>query len=38
MTPAGMLVPLDPEPTFEAIESAGGRVTKLRHASSMKNS
>jgi hypothetical protein len=28
MTPAGTLVLLNPEPTFEAIESAGGRVTK----------
>jgi 7,8-dihydropterin-6-yl-methyl-4-(beta-D-ribofuranosyl)aminobenzene 5'-phosphate synthase len=28
VTPAGTLVLLDPEPTFEAIESAGGRVTK----------
>src|SRR5262249_53470878 len=28
MSPAGVLVLLDPEPTFEAIESAGGRVSK----------
>lgn len=28
MTPAGTLVLLNPESTFEAIESAGGRVTK----------
>src|SRR5215471_6157913 len=28
MTPTGTLVLLDPEPTFEAIERAGGRVTK----------
>jgi hypothetical protein len=28
MTPAGTLVLLNPEPTFKAIESAGGRVTK----------
>ena len=28
MTPAGTLVLLNPEPTFEALESAGGRVTK----------
>src|SRR5215831_14909359 len=32
MTPAGMLVLLDPEPTFEAIERAGGRVTKHAEA------
>ena len=28
MTPAGTLVLLNPEPTFEALEGAGGRVTK----------
>ncbi len=32
MTPAGTLVLLNPEPTFEAIESAGGRVTKHAEA------
>src|SRR5215472_10155061 len=32
MTPAGTLVLLNPEPTFEAIESAGGRVTKHSEA------
>src|SRR5262249_14044003 len=32
MTPAGTLVLLDPEPTFEAIESAGGHVTKHAEA------
>src|SRR5262245_4091308 len=32
MTTAGTLVLLDPEPTFEAIESAGGRVTKHAEA------
>jgi hypothetical protein len=32
MTPAGTLVLLNPEPTFEAIESAGGRVTKHEEA------
>ncbi len=32
MTPAGTLVLLDPEPTFEAIESAGGRVVKHAEA------
>jgi 7,8-dihydropterin-6-yl-methyl-4-(beta-D-ribofuranosyl)aminobenzene 5'-phosphate synthase len=32
MTPAGALVLLDPEPTFEAIERAGGRVAKHAEA------
>jgi hypothetical protein len=32
MTPAGTLVLLNPEPTFEAIESAGERVTKRAEA------
>ena len=32
MTPTGTLVLLNPEPTFEAIESAGGRVTKHAEA------
>jgi 7,8-dihydropterin-6-yl-methyl-4-(beta-D-ribofuranosyl)aminobenzene 5'-phosphate synthase len=32
MTPAGMLVLWNLEPTFEAIESAGGRVTKHAEA------
>ena len=32
ITPAGTLVLLNPEPTFEAIESAGGRVTKHAEA------
>ena len=32
MTSAGTLVLLNPEPTFEAIESAGGRVTKHAEA------
>jgi 7,8-dihydropterin-6-yl-methyl-4-(beta-D-ribofuranosyl)aminobenzene 5'-phosphate synthase len=32
MTPAGTLVLLNPEPTFEAIECAGGRVTKHAEA------
>jgi 7,8-dihydropterin-6-yl-methyl-4-(beta-D-ribofuranosyl)aminobenzene 5'-phosphate synthase len=32
MTPAGTLVLLNPEPTFEAIESAGGHVTKHAEA------
>jgi hypothetical protein len=32
MTPAGTLVLLNPEPTFEAIENAGGRVTKHAEA------
>jgi 7,8-dihydropterin-6-yl-methyl-4-(beta-D-ribofuranosyl)aminobenzene 5'-phosphate synthase len=32
VTPAGTLVLLNPEPTFEAIESAGGRVTKHAEA------
>jgi 7,8-dihydropterin-6-yl-methyl-4-(beta-D-ribofuranosyl)aminobenzene 5'-phosphate synthase len=32
MTPAGTLVLLNPEPTFEAIESAGGRVAKHAEA------
>jgi 7,8-dihydropterin-6-yl-methyl-4-(beta-D-ribofuranosyl)aminobenzene 5'-phosphate synthase len=31
-TPAGTLVLLNPEPTFEAIESAGGRITKHAEA------
>ena len=32
MTPAGTLVLLNPEPTFEAIQSSGGRVTKHAEA------
>jgi 7,8-dihydropterin-6-yl-methyl-4-(beta-D-ribofuranosyl)aminobenzene 5'-phosphate synthase len=32
MTPTGTLVLLNPEPTFEAIERAGGRVTKHAEA------
>src|SRR5262249_14365488 len=32
MTPAGTLALLNPEPTFEAIESVGGRVTKHAEA------
>jgi 7,8-dihydropterin-6-yl-methyl-4-(beta-D-ribofuranosyl)aminobenzene 5'-phosphate synthase len=32
MMPSGTLVLLDPEPTFEAIESAGGRVAKHAEA------
>jgi 7,8-dihydropterin-6-yl-methyl-4-(beta-D-ribofuranosyl)aminobenzene 5'-phosphate synthase len=32
MTPGGTLVLLSPEPTFEAIESAGGQVTKHAEA------
>src|SRR5262249_1575038 len=32
MTPAGTLVLLNPEPTYEAIERAGGRVTKQAEA------
>jgi 7,8-dihydropterin-6-yl-methyl-4-(beta-D-ribofuranosyl)aminobenzene 5'-phosphate synthase len=32
LTPSGTVVLFDPEPTFEAIESAGGRVTKHAEA------
>src|SRR5262249_58080425 len=32
MTPTGTLVLLNPEPTFEALEGAGGRVTKHAEA------
>jgi 7,8-dihydropterin-6-yl-methyl-4-(beta-D-ribofuranosyl)aminobenzene 5'-phosphate synthase len=32
MTPAGTLALFDPEPTFEAIESAGGRIAKHAEA------
>jgi len=32
MTPAGTLVLLNPEPTFEALEAAGGSVTKHAQA------
>jgi 7,8-dihydropterin-6-yl-methyl-4-(beta-D-ribofuranosyl)aminobenzene 5'-phosphate synthase len=35
MTPTGTLVLLNPEPTFEALEGAGGRVTKHSEAQTL---
>jgi hypothetical protein len=38
MTPSGTLVLLNPEPTFEALEGAGGRVTKHAEATRLRAS